>query len=92
MFDDDCLLFSIGSTFLYIDCIFYTVSMSYTMFLRKISFILLLSSALRLEFPEYYEIELFAIVSLPRMTVRMPCSMLTLTTVPKVTSGELTDM
>ena len=61
------------------------------MFLRNLSFIILLSSALRSEYPQYIEIECLAPVSLPRMTVKTPCSMLTLTTVLKDTSGEITD-
>ena len=61
------------------------------MFLQSISFILLLSSALRLEYQEYNQIEIFAIVSLPRMTVKMPSSMLTPTTVPRDTLGEIAD-
>ena len=61
------------------------------MFLQSISFILLLSSALRLKYQEYNQIEIFAIVSLPKMTVKMPCSMLTPTTVPRGISGEIAD-
>ena len=61
------------------------------MFLRNLSFIVLLSSALRLENQEYNEIECLVPVSLPRMTVKTPSSMLILITVLRDTSGEITD-
>ena len=44
-----------------------------------------------MEYQEYNEIELLASVSLPRMTVKTPSSMLILITVLRDTSGEITD-